>query len=482
MEKIIGDRRWSYLLLIASLSAICVATIFPFKFVIPEGFSGRFIVDEFALGSTIKDYWQNVLLFIPFGIGLAGAIARQQRSSLTILIVSFLASAILSTTVELTQFFLPTRVSNLTDIICNSLGGTFGAILYGWRSSIVRFMVGILTANPHKLSLKSLLVAIASYCSLVILAIWILLISVNLSNWNDDFYLAIGNEVTGDRPWNGYINSLYISDRSLARSEVVRAFEQTDTFFAQLPSTIASLQFNKRQNYDRDTSRYIPNLSWQDTSLRSEPKINLSDRVNNLSETKKVINESDRQNLGILVNSEHWLKSDRPPVALNQKLEVSSEFTLFLTIASKELNQVGPARIVALSDGIYAQNMIIGQEGTSLSFRLRTPITGNNPTQPEFIIPDVFNDYGQRRILITFAERKLKFYIDRLDNQYSFVFTPYISFLSYFPWNKTNWIIDLKNLNTSKYTFIFYLAIVVPLVILITASIYYLLLKRSVVK
>lgn len=480
MEKIIGDRRWGHLLLIASLSAICVATIFPFKFVIPEGFSGSFIVNEFRVGSSIKDYWQNVLLFIPFGVAVASTGDRQQRNTLTILIIGFLASTILSTTVELTQFFLPPRVSNVTDIICNSFGGTLGAILYGWRSNIVEFIIGILTANPNKLSLKSLFVAIASYCSLVILGIWILLISVNLSNWDDDFYLALGNEVTGDRPWNGYIENLYISDRDLARSEVALAFARTDAFFAQLPSTIVSLDFTKRQNYARGNNQYLPNLLWQNAS--SSPQIKLGDRVNNSSETKQAVNYNNRQHSGILVNSKHWLKTEQPAVALNQKLEVTSEFSLLVTIASKELKQVGPARIISLSGGIHAQNLVIGQEGTGLSFRLRTPITGNTPNQPEFIISNVFNNYSDRQILITFAERELTFYIDRADNKYSFVFTPYISFFSYLPWNQANWIINLKNLNASKYRLNFYIIVAIPLVFLAIRTIHYLLLKKLSLK
>ena len=67
MNKIIGNRRWVYLLLIASLSLIIAATISPFNFVIPEGFSWEFIVEKFKFGSTIKDYLQNNLLFIPLG-------------------------------------------------------------------------------------------------------------------------------------------------------------------------------------------------------------------------------------------------------------------------------------------------------------------------------------------------------------------------------------------------------------------------------
>ena len=196
----IGYRRWGLLLLLASLSCICAATISPFNFVLPEGFSWQFIIEEFNFVSSVKDYLQNILLFIPLGISLGIILIPTQQKIGMILCIIFFTSALLSTSVELTQFLLPSRVSNLTDIIYNSLGGILGGVLYYWRTHIIHFFSGVLTANLHKLSLKSLLVAIVSYCTLIVFGIWVLSISVNLTNWDEDYYLAIGNEVTGDRP------------------------------------------------------------------------------------------------------------------------------------------------------------------------------------------------------------------------------------------------------------------------------------------
>lgn len=459
MSLKIINRQWSYLLLIASLSAIIVATIYPFQFVVPEGFSFEFIVRKFRFGSAVKDYLQNILLFIPLGISLAAIYERKQRSILLILIICCLISAVVSTAVEVTQFCLPVRISNLTDIIYNSLGGTLGGVFYCWRSNINKFALGIIKAEPEQLSLKSLLIAIAAYCSLVILGVGVLLISVNLSNWDEDFYLAIGNEVTGDRPWNGYIYNLYISDRSLERSLIKEAFEQTDSVFAD-SSLVTALDFSQVQYY-RDLSQQFPNLLWQSSFLGS-------DRSSKSS--------------GILLNSEQWLKTAEPARYLTRRLKNSGEFSLFLTISTNEFNQTGPARIISLSKGVYNQNLFIGQEKTGLSFRLRTPITGSNATQPEFIIPEVFNSNTVHQVIITFAANRLNFYLDKSDNAYSFEFTPSICFVAYFPWQKNNWIINLSVFKINKYQRYFYTIIIVPLAILIFALLYYLTINKSVTK
>ena len=443
-------RRWSYLLLIASLSIICVATIYPFKFIFPESLSIKSILEAFKYSSSIKDYSQNILLFIPLGISIA-AIARYRIGHWSILIGCSIGAAV-STTVELTQLFLPTRVSNLTDIICNSLGALVGAILYCWRKDLTDFAIGIIS-DRRQLSLKSLIVAVFSYCTLIAVAIWILLINANLSNWDEDFYLTIGNEITGDRPWNGYLNSLYISDRSLDRSQVAKALENPDRFFSRSDDVIVSLNSG---DYPLQNSEHL-DLFWYDVST-SDP----------------IGSDEVAEGLGLLLNKQHWLKSQSASF-INRRLKNSSEFSLFLDLATNNLTLNGPARIVALSDGVYVQNLLIGQEGQDLVFRLRTPITGNDPTQPEFILPDFFDDYSDRQILITFAQRRLTFYSDR--TEYFFVFNPSVSFYSYLPWNLSNWKINLKELNMVKYQQFFYSIIIAPLIVLLGILTYSFLLK-----
>jgi len=354
----ITKQNWGLFLLIASLSCILVATIYPFRFTIPIGFSLKFILREFHFGSSVKDYLQNILLFIPFGVSLAQVISTKGKTIVfwQIITISLIFSAILSSIVELTQFFITIRTSNLTDIIYNSLGGTLGAFIYYYWQKIKQFTWGILTGKSEQLNIKSILSAIALYCFLVTLAIWFLLINVNLSNWDNNFHLAIGNEVTGDRPWNGRISSVQFSDRSLSPLAIGKLLNLPINSETQLASLI-SFDFSKWQEVYQDSQRNI-NLFWQD---------NISDSYQNLS------------NQTIIVDANHWLKSEQPVKTLTKQLKQTNEFTLYLSLATNQLNQTGPARILALSQGTKAHNLIVGQADLIYNCGRKNQVSNSQP-------------------------------------------------------------------------------------------------------
>lgn len=453
-----GNRKWGYLLLIASVSAIIVATIYPFTFYVPEEFSLGSVVEKFHFGSAVKDYLQNILLFIPLGIALATVVQSRSRGILSICFICLSTSAILSATVEITQLFLPIRTPNLTDIIYNTLGGIFGGLLYYWRDSILDLMVGIATADPRRLRLSSLLIAIAGYCLLVIVGIWVLSINVNLSNWNDEFYLALGNEVTGNRPWNGYIYNLSIGDRRGSEAAIAKALEREE-----LSETFVNFDFTqtqRRSDYE-DNSQHLLDLTWQNSSPLSSGDRNLDS--------------------GVLVNSTRWLKTSQPASFISKRLKQTDEFTLFFKVATNQFKQKGPARILSFSKGIYAHNLLVAQRNASLNFRLRTPITGNNATQPEFIIPQVFTDKKPHSVAIAFAANQLDFYIDNIDNKYSFAFTPVTCFTIYFPWHTRSWYINFNKFDLVRYQRNFYTIISFPLVILVSILIYFITVNKVIV-
>ena len=164
MNLTIKRQYWGYFGLVVSLLIIYVATISPFNFVIPQDLSGKSMIGEFRFGSNLKDYWQNILLFIPFGFSVAIIVNTRQKSALKLIVVSFLASCLLSTGVEVTQLFLPSRISNLTDIIYNSLGGFGGGILYCFRHQVIYFWAAVMTGKIDRLSYRSLVIMMVGYC------------------------------------------------------------------------------------------------------------------------------------------------------------------------------------------------------------------------------------------------------------------------------------------------------------------------------
>ena len=85
--------------------------------------------DESLLDSShIEDVAINVLGFVPFGFVFLLYSAKAWPGSIfRNVALSVLAAGMLSTCIELSQVFLPTRYSSLTDLICNTAGGLIGA-------------------------------------------------------------------------------------------------------------------------------------------------------------------------------------------------------------------------------------------------------------------------------------------------------------------------------------------------------------------
>jgi hypothetical protein len=89
-------------------------------------------------------------------------------------------------------------------------------------------------------------------------------------------------------------------------------------------------------------------------------------------------------------------------------------------VATAHTQQDGPARIISISDNSFQRNLTVGQEGNSLDFRIRTPITGENGSELNLNIPNVFVDSRPHHLVITYARGTIQVYIDNLQNAYSF--------------------------------------------------------------
>jgi glycopeptide antibiotics resistance protein len=93
--------------------------------------------------SYLMDILTNILGFIPFGFFFSVYLwLRKLRSTYRILLISVLFAGCTSLSIELIQIYLPTRSSQLTDVITNILGATLGVILFHFcqRRSIQSFL------------------------------------------------------------------------------------------------------------------------------------------------------------------------------------------------------------------------------------------------------------------------------------------------------------------------------------------------------
>lgn len=94
-----------YVLVAISVLVVLLATLYPFRFSFPDSFSLEELINSFSNTSSFQDTVNNILLFLPLGFFCSSLLQRHRvKLGLEILIV-ILASASLSTIVELLQVF-----------------------------------------------------------------------------------------------------------------------------------------------------------------------------------------------------------------------------------------------------------------------------------------------------------------------------------------------------------------------------------------
>ncbi|MEX0653785.1 MAG: LamG-like jellyroll fold domain-containing protein [Phycisphaeraceae bacterium] len=90
-------------------------------------------------------------------------------------------------------------------------------------------------------------------------------------------------------------------------------------------------------------------------------------------------------------------------------LRETNELTLEATIQPDHADQHGPARIVTFSSTTTSRNFTLGQEGSDLVMRLRTPATGDNAVSPQVTLCTLALD-KPNHILVTYQPGRLVCY------------------------------------------------------------------------
>lgn len=107
---------------VAAVAVIVAATLWP----VSAKEAGRWSSCVVCGGRGTADVLVNILLFLPFGAGLAAAGFSLSRC--------VLAGALLSAGVEFAQLYLPGRDPSLGDVVSNTLGSGFGVVLVATAS------------------------------------------------------------------------------------------------------------------------------------------------------------------------------------------------------------------------------------------------------------------------------------------------------------------------------------------------------------
>ncbi|NMG08682.1 VanZ family protein [Brasilonema sp. UFV-L1] len=385
-----------FLLVIFSILVVLIATLYPLKFYFPESFSLAELVISFDNTSFFKDQVNNILLFTPLGFGFTSLLQRTRMKATSQFLTVILVSAGLSLTVEVLQVFLPSRTPTPADVFNNTIGGLVGLLCFSlWNSQSFLSTLMRIENSRAKSSIKKLTLFFIGYIliSFIISIAW--QHTTTLSNWSLNYPLLIGNEQTGDRPWQGYVSELSIADRAISKNEVSQILNHKNDSKILGKSLLASYQLTGERTY-RDNNGQLPDLLSQGQSSDVEDE------------------------KGVTLNARHWLATPEPVTFLSKRIRESSQFTIITNIATANTVQIGPARIISLSANPLHRNFTLGQQGSDLDLRIRTPITGANGTDTKLSIPGILADTHLHHIVITYSGATIQVYVDKLQNSYSF--------------------------------------------------------------
>lgn len=112
------------------VAVILYGSLYPFRFQQPEGGVGplRHLIQSWAETPGRGDFVANIFFYLPLGYFGSLALAGRGRRLPRILLVT-LAGGLLSTAMELAQYYIAERVSAADDIYANLIGTLLGAIV-----------------------------------------------------------------------------------------------------------------------------------------------------------------------------------------------------------------------------------------------------------------------------------------------------------------------------------------------------------------
>ena len=131
----LSSSRIAVLWFVGGLLLVLLGTLAPFNFT-PLAIGKKDALRSFFQHpSDWFDFYGNILLFFPYGLGL-GRVLKGRGMPLWARLGGVVGLSFgLTVSVEVLQLFLPSRTSSATDIFTNTLGGTLGGlyVLFGWR-------------------------------------------------------------------------------------------------------------------------------------------------------------------------------------------------------------------------------------------------------------------------------------------------------------------------------------------------------------
>src|ERR1700723_824984 len=388
MSTLVLERGWSIRILLLATAGILFLTLYPFRFdfhaAVPGGGS------PFLLGRSLKagrllDVVLNVLLFVPFGFGLAAKLRERGKSRAFTLALALVAGAFFSYCIEFFQIYIPPRDSGWEDVFTNGSGSVVGFVLYellgkrvlDWMSNSESWLGSLLT-------LRRSFVVLLIYFTLWFAAAYRFQKNTRLSDWRSDALLVVGNDASGKFPWKGTVNAVQIWDLAL-RSEVAQQLSAGLAADAANPGMLVDYDFSAEPPF-RNQRQISSELAWA-------PRAPIT---------------SDS---GLLVlDGASWLTTGVVVPDLIANLPKTNQFSVRVQCTPAQVGG-SEGRIISISQPSGFADLTLHQVDANLVLWFRNPLSASHAILA-WSFPGVFTVGRTRDILYTYDGSNLSLFID----------------------------------------------------------------------
>jgi hypothetical protein len=420
--------RWAPRILALAAFGILALTLYPFRFSSHAHFTGRtpLLLQTTFKGTGALDSFLNVLLFIPFGFGLAPFVARKVRSRIVTVLLTYLAGALTSYAVELLQFYIPERDSGWQDIVTNSAGALVGGLIF--------VLIGIFSLGPVRkwefamerfVSPRSVAITLAAY-----LIPWFLVSAHwehkdDLSLWNTNSQLGVG--ATGGMwtvPFHGRVYAVEVWDNALSRRAASIITSASDNQ-AGAPEPLARYEFSSPPPF-QDRLHSSPPLEW------APPGAPIRDTSQ------------------AWWDGGSWAVSSEPVAGIEQKIQASGRFSVYVSCEPSS-SRVG-ARIVSIGPVDDESDLEIRQQFADLIVWFRSRFSFY-PDDLRLTVKNAFAANRLRNILVMYDGEKLSLYLDGREIDSRYRLGPWTNLALHFTFPKTG---QLEGYRYAFFAFLFF--------------------------
>jgi VanZ family protein len=389
-QGLIPSPDWSNRILILAIAGILFLTLFPFTFVIHSRYPGArspFLLQSGLKSAGTLDDCLNVLLFVPFGFGLAEWVRKRGMSRRGALILALTSGVILSYGIEFLQNYIPTRDAGWHDVLTNTAGSIAGFTLFELLGKLVlRVLTAVEGALKRILTPRRTAWVVPVYFVLWFAASIHLQKETQPSNWDPSCPLVVGNTAAGRQAsgWKGEMARLEFWNRPLPDDQAKRLTAGDRTTVDSI-SPVATYDFSREAPF-LDEQSHLSDLAWKSVAA---PAPNPG---------------------GIILDGKSWLASTSPVTPLVINIQQSKQFSIHV-ICTPAFTDGIDSRIVTISRASGLMDLDLRQDDVNLVFWFRSPLSASHSILAWYI-PNVFVPNQKRDILFSYDGANLYAYIN----------------------------------------------------------------------